>query len=119
MSVALLTIAILIGTIIYVYQTETARISSLNAAGTNICSQVKSAVLLFYKIVANATETMQGQILQDNSLISALNSTKPSGYSNTVSVLQDQIRQDLAIVSNMNSLTAASSQLSDPCVQFS
>jgi hypothetical protein len=62
---------------------------------------------------------MQQQIQQDNSLIAALNSTRPSGYAGMITSLQDQIRQDLAIVTSMNDLTAENSQLSGgPCTPF-
>jgi len=118
-GLVILTIAILAGSVVYVYTTENAQISSLKADGRNLCSTVSTVVNSVYNVYHNTTETMQQQIQQDNSLIAALNSTRPSGYAGMISSLQDQIRQDLAIVTSMNDMTSvASLSGAGPCAPF-
>ena len=121
-GLVILTIAILAGGVVYVYgsySAATAQVSSLKADGRNLCSLVSSEVSSMSSASNNITETMQQQVQQDNSIIAALNSTRPTGYASMITSLQDQQRQDLAIVSSMNDLTAEISPLgSSPCAPF-
>ncbi len=115
-GLVILTIAILAGSVVYVYTTENAQISSLKADDSNLCAAVTTVVNSVYSVYMNTTQTMQQQIQQDNSMIAALNSTRPSGYAGMITTLQNQISQDLSIVSAMNDFTSVSSQLTaNPC----
>ena len=117
-----MTIAILAGSVVYVYDsysTATAQISSLKADGTNLCSTVASVVSSISSVFDNTTETMQQQIQQDNSMIAALNSTRPSGYAGMITTLQDQINQDFAVINSMQVLTTSVTPLGgNPCASF-
>lgn len=119
-GLALLTIAILAGALVYTNSTATGQISSLKSAGKNLCTTVESVVSSLSAVYSNVTQTMQQQIQQDNSIIAALNSTKPSGYAGIISALQAQEIQDSSIITfiNNNLLSGPVEQEPTPCEPF-
>jgi uncharacterized membrane protein len=117
-GLVILTIAILAGSVVYVYTAESAQISSLKADGRDLCARVNTVVDSVVNVYQNTTQTMQQQVQQDNSMIAILNSTRPSGYAGMITTLQNQITQDLAIVASMNDFTSLTSSGSGSCLPF-
>ena len=117
---ALLTIAILAGALVYTYTTAAGQISSLKSDGKNLCTTVESVVNSLSAVDSNTTQTMQQQIQEDNSIIAALNSTKPSGYAGIISALQAQETQDSSIITLIinNLLSGPVEQEPTPCQPF-
>ena len=113
-GLAILTIVILAGSLVYYYSTATAQISSLKSDGRTLCTTFTSVANSVYEVYSNTTQTMQQQIQEDNSIITTLNSTKPSGYAGMIATLQAEETQDLAIVTSMNNLLSVSTS-SGPC----
>jgi hypothetical protein len=114
-----MTIAILAGALVYTYTTATGQISSLKTDGKNLCAAVESVVNSISGVYSDTTQTMQQQIQEDNSIIAALNSTKPSGYAGIISALQAQETQDFSIIASMNNLLSGPTELEpSPCESF-
>ncbi len=118
-GLAILTIVILAGSLVYYYSTATAQISSLKSDGRTVCTTLTSVAGSVYGVDTNTTQAMQQQIQEDNAIISALNSTRPSGYAGMIATLQAEEAQDLAIVTSMNSFLSVGSSLTpSPCQPF-
>ncbi len=118
-GLAALTIVILAGSLVYYYSTATAQISSLKSDGRSVCTTLTSVAGSAYRVDSNTTQAMQQQIQMDNSIIAALNSTKPSGYAGMIATLQAEETQDIAIVTSMNSFLSVGSSLTpSPCQPF-
>jgi hypothetical protein len=133
-GLAVLTAVILAGALVYNYTAATGQISSLNgqvvslesqtssleSEGSVVCSAVNSVVNSVSGVYSKTVEMMQQQIQEDNSIIMALNSTKPSGYAGLITALQAQQTQDSSIEGYMVNLTSgpAPSVGPSPCVPF-
>ena len=62
--------------------------------------------------------TLQGQIVNDISIITALNSTRPPGYAGMTSTLINQINQDQTVVNSIIDLNFEGPNISSgasPC----
>jgi hypothetical protein len=118
---AILTIAILAGSLAYYYSSASAQISSLKSYVRTMCTTFASAASSILGVFTNTTTTMSRQIQEDNSMITALNSTRPSGYANMTATLQGEVTQDTYIIDSINSLITVQSSLGlagGPCASF-
>jgi hypothetical protein len=105
-GLAIFTIVILAGSLGYYYSSASAQISSLKSDGRLVCTNVSNAYMTVLDIFSNTTAAMRQQINDDNSVIAALNSTRPSGYANMTATLQGEIAQDTSILNAISSATA-------------
>jgi len=121
-GLAILTITILAGSLAYYYSEASAQISSLKSDGRNLCTTVDNGFKSEVEVLTNTTKTMQQQIQEDDSVIAALNSTRPLGYANMTSTLQGEITQDTSMIDSINSLLYAPSMgpsvTAGPCAPF-
>jgi len=88
---------VLAAAFVYYYATTESQISTLKQSGHSFCLAVNAALSSLSTTFSNITLSLQGQIQNDNSLIAALNSTKPAGYEGMIATLNAEIKQDLAI----------------------
>jgi hypothetical protein len=84
-------IVILAGGLAYVYLSTKSQITSLGSENQTLCSQLSSLNRVTQRFYDNLTAILRGTILNDNSLMQALNSSKPSGYIAMINLLKAQV----------------------------
>ena len=77
------------------------QVASLRGSGLEVCQNLTAEVSQLSPILSGTMTTLQGQIVSDIAMITALNSTRPSGYEGMTSTLVDQINQDQAVVNSI------------------
>jgi Na+-translocating ferredoxin:NAD+ oxidoreductase RnfG subunit len=115
---------ILAGSLAYYYSSANAQISSLKTNLSAVCHDALTEQNGELLVFTNASQTLQQQIKDDNSIIAALNSTRPSGYAGTIATLQSEASQDTSIVNLINSAllnqtTSTPANYVSPCEPYS
>ncbi len=96
-------IAVLLVGMTYYYIATNDEIANLKSANQTICQEDRQLATFAASILGNVTAVLQMQIRNDNSMIDALNSTKPSGYTGMIATLNNEIGQDNSIVNSIGS----------------
>ena len=113
-------VIILAGGLIFVYATTSNEITNLNQAGKALCKQAQASGSQFSLFARNLTSTLQRQIQNDKTIISALNSTRPLGYEGAIALINTQVSQANSIMASLESLATFNvlPPQSDPCSSF-
>jgi len=75
----------------YLYFSTQSEISSFSTENQTLCSQLYSLVGSTQKFYDNLSVILRGWIQNDNSLIQAINSSKPADYAEMISLLRVQV----------------------------
>jgi len=76
--------------------------SDFRQSAQSYCLYVNAAISRLSVTFSNFTQTLQQQVKNDNSMIAALNSTRPLGYEGMIATLDTQVAQDLAIINEFS-----------------
>ena len=94
-------------------------ITPLRGQGLEVCQNLTTEATLLSPILSSTVSTLQGQMQNDTSIITALNSTRPSGYEGMTSTLINQINQDQTVVNSIiNFEELGISSGASPCEAF-
>jgi hypothetical protein len=94
--------------------------NTLRTSGSEACQTVSQLSNFWISFSNNATNILNQQIQNDNSLISVLNSTKPAGYVNMTNTLNTQIQQDTSMIQTMSTefVSVPPANYVSPCATF-
>ena len=92
--------------------------NTLRTSGSEICQDITQFSNAWTSFSVNATNTLNQQIQNDRSIISILNSNKPTGYANMTSTLTTQINQDKNMIQLISPPVETVAIYVNPCRMF-
>jgi len=84
-------IVLMAGGFSYLYYSAQGQITSLSSENQVVCTQLYSLAGATQRFYDNLTAILRGSILNDNSLIQALNQSKPAGFTGMINLLKAQV----------------------------
>jgi predicted PurR-regulated permease PerM len=110
---AIAAVIILAISFMVVIATTNDEIANLKNTQKELCDDDQQLASNLAAVASNLSRTFVRQIQSDKTIISALNSTKPSGYESQIGLINAQIRQDNSTMRLISSL-ASPTTLSTP-----